>query len=62
MPCNLCGSSNVKVLFHQDDYPDGYKQDLKMGLTFAIQDLKTSWKWYRMAYEKEIEHEERDRH
>lgn len=34
-------------------------QDLKMALTFAIQDLKTSWKWYRLAYEKEMEDEER---
>jgi len=30
-----------------------------MALTFAIQDLKTSWKWYRMAYEREMEDEER---
>ena len=34
-------------------------QDFKMALTFAIQDLKTSWKWYRMAYEREMENEER---
>jgi len=37
-PCNLCGSSNVKVLFHQDDYPDGYKNDVlrcrQCGLVF----------------------------
>jgi hypothetical protein len=31
-----------------------------MAFTFAIQDLKTSWNWYRMAYEREIENEERD--
>jgi hypothetical protein len=24
----------------------------------AIQDLKTSWKWYRIAYEREMENEE----
>jgi hypothetical protein len=39
-----------------------YFQDLNIALMFAIQDLKTSWKWYRMAYEREIENEERDRH
>ena len=37
-PCNLCGSSNVKVLFHPDDYPDGYKNDIlrcrQCGLVF----------------------------
>jgi len=31
-----------------------------MALTFAIQDLKTSWKWYRMAYERELDNEEAD--
>lgn len=35
-------------------------QDFNMALTFAIQDLKTSWKWYRMAYEREIEDAERN--
>jgi hypothetical protein len=30
-----------------------------MGFTFAVQDLKVGWKWYRAAYEKEIENEER---
>jgi SAM-dependent methyltransferase len=38
MPCNLCGSSNVKVLFRSDSYPDGYKNDTlrcrKCGLVF----------------------------
>ena len=32
-------------------------EDFNMAFTFAIQDLKTSWKWYKMAYEKEIEYE-----
>ena len=25
--------------------------------TFAIQDLKISWRWYRAAYEKELKNE-----
>lgn len=25
--CNLCGSSNYKVLFRYDEYPDGYFTD-----------------------------------
>ena len=29
--------------------------DLNAAFTFAIQDLKTSWKWYRIGYEKEME-------
>jgi len=36
-----------------------YFQNFNMAFTFAIQDLKTSWKWYRMAYEREIGNEER---
>ena len=36
-----------------------YFQSFNMAFTFAIQDLKTSWSWYRMAYEREIENEER---
>jgi len=32
-----------------------YFQDFNMAFTFAIQDLKTSWKWYRIAYEREME-------
>ncbi|MDO8141881.1 MAG: hypothetical protein Q6358_10320 [Candidatus Brocadiales bacterium] len=42
-------------------HPNGitYKQplafkDFNMALTFAIHDLKVSWKWYRIAYEKEL--------
>ena len=33
-------------------------QDFNMAFTFAIQDLKNSWKWYRIAYEREMENEE----
>ena len=43
-------------------HPDGTKEkqplflpDLNMAFTFAIQDLKISWMWYRTAYEKEME-------
>jgi len=32
-----------------------YFPDLNIAFTFAIQDLKISWRWYRMAYEKEME-------
>ena len=31
--------------------------DFNMAFTFAIQDLKVSWKWYRMAYEKELKND-----
>lgn len=27
-------------------------QDINMAFTFAIQDLKNGWKWYRIAYER----------
>jgi len=37
-----------------------YFQNFNMAFTFAIQDLKASWKWYRIAFEKEIEDAERD--
>jgi hypothetical protein len=33
-------------------------QDFNTALTFAIQELKASWKWYRLAYEREVEDEE----
>ena len=46
----------------EEDKQPLYFQDFKIALTFAIQDLKTSWKWYRMAYEREIENEERAGH
>ncbi len=39
-----------------------YFQNFGMAFTFAIQDLKTSWKWYRIAYEREMENEERSSH
>jgi hypothetical protein len=29
--------------------------DLSIAFTFAIQDLKISWRWYRIAYTKEME-------
>ena len=32
-----------------------YFSDFNMAFTYAIQELKISWKWYRMAYEKEME-------
>jgi hypothetical protein len=32
-----------------------YFADFNMAFTYAIQELKISWKWYRMAYEKEME-------
>ena len=31
-----------------------YFPDLNIAFTFAIQELKISWRWYRMAYEKEM--------
>jgi hypothetical protein len=46
----------------EEDKQPLYFQDFKMAFTFAIQDLKTSWKWYRMAYEREMENEESSGH
>lgn len=50
--------------FHKDTlHPDGRedKQPLpfpnKVAFTFAIQDLKATWRWYRAGYEKEIRHD-----
>ena len=31
-----------------------YFPDLNIAFTFTIQELKISWRWYRMAYEKEM--------
>jgi hypothetical protein len=31
-----------------------YLPDYNMAFTFAIQDLKISWSWYRKAYEEEL--------
>lgn len=31
--------------------------DFNIAFTFAMQDLKVSWEWYRIAYEKEYENE-----
>lgn len=42
----------------EEDKQPLHFQDFNMAFTFAIQDLKTSWKWYRMAYEREMENEE----
>ena len=50
-----------KDIIHFKDEEDKqplYFQDFNMAFTFAIQDLKTSWKWYKMAYEREMENEE----
>ena len=48
-------------------HPDGekekqplYFQTFNAAFTFAIQDIKISWKWYRMAYEKELINEKRN--
>jgi len=32
--------------------------DFNMAFTFATQDLKVSWEWYRIAYEKELRSDE----
>ena len=31
--------------------------DFNIAFTFAMQDLKVSWKWYRIAYEKEFKND-----
>lgn len=31
--------------------------DFNIAFTFATQDLKVSWKWYRIAYEKELKND-----
>jgi len=48
-------------------YPDGTEekqplhfQSFNAALTFAIQDIKVSWRWYRAAYEKELANEKRN--
>lgn len=46
----------------EEDKQPLYFQNFKMAFTFAIQDLKTSWKWYRMAYEREMENEKSSGH
>jgi hypothetical protein len=35
-----------------------YFPNFNVALTFAIQDLKTSWEWYKIAFEKEMKDEE----
>jgi len=37
-----------------------YFPDFNTAFTYAIQELKISWKWYRMAFEKEMGNEKRD--
>lgn len=32
-----------------------YLPDFNIAFTFAIQDIKTSWQWYRSGFEKEVE-------
>lgn len=32
-----------------------YFPDYNLAFTFAVQDLKISWSWYRRAYEEELE-------
>lgn len=46
-------------------HPSGLKEKQPLyfptfnaAFTFAIQDLKISWRWYRAAYEKELSDEE----
>jgi len=46
----------------EEDKQPLYFQDFNIAFTFAIQDLKNIWKWYRIAYEREIEDEERFGH
>jgi len=46
-----------KDIIHYDGVQEKqplYFPDLNMAFTFAIQDLKISWRWYRMAYEREL--------
>jgi len=50
-------------------HPDGTEekqplhfQSFNAALTFAIQDIKISWRWYRMAFEEEFNHEKGSRH
>ena len=42
-------------------YPDGTTEkqplnfpNLNLAFTFAVQDLKSLWRWYRYGYEKEL--------
>lgn len=37
----------------QDKQPLAFP-DFKIALTFAIQDVKASWRWYRTGYEREM--------
>ena len=47
-----------KDIIHYDGDQDKqplYFPDLNIAFTFAVQDLKISWRWYRLAYIKEME-------
>lgn len=53
-----------KDILHYDGTVDKqplYFHNFNMGFTFAIQDLKTSWRWYKIGYEREIRNEKGDR-
>ena len=46
-----------KDIIHSDGKTEKqplYFQSFNIALTFAIQDLKILWKWYRESYEKEV--------
>jgi hypothetical protein len=46
-----------KDIMHHDGEQEKqplYFPNLNMAFTFAIQDLKISWRWYRIAYEREM--------
>ena len=47
-----------KDILHPDGSADKQPLDfasLNLAFTFAIQDLKSLWRWYRYGYEKEME-------
>jgi len=52
-----------KDIIHPNDRKEKqplYFQTFNAAFTFAIQDIKISWKWYRIAYEKELSDGKRD--
>jgi hypothetical protein len=53
-----------KDILHYDGMVDKqplHFRNFNMAFTFAIQDLKTSWRWYKVGYEREIRNEKGDR-
>jgi len=68
--CSLVRYDTSHGFAHKDlIHPDGTEekqplhfQSFNAALTFAIQDIKISWGWYRAAYEKEFDDEERNNH